>query len=119
MEILLVNKFSILTAHKHLGPELGASPLTHACTCAQSLSRVQVFVVSWTEPGSPVHGISQARILEWVAVPGDLPNPGVEPSSPALTGRFFTLEPPGTPREWGLTVCFMGTEFQLRKVKNL
>ena len=32
------------------------------------------------------HGILQARILEWVAFPfpGDLPNPGIEPRSPAL-----------------------------------
>ena len=36
-------------------------------------------------PGSSVHGISQARILEWVAFPstGDLPDPGVKPVSPA------------------------------------
>ena len=45
-------------------------------------------------PGSSVHGILQARILEWVAISfsGDLPNPGIEPTflqSPALAGRFF------------------------------
>ena len=45
--------------------------------------------------GSSVHGILQARILEWVAMasPGDLPNPGMEPASlmsPALVGGFFT-----------------------------
>ena len=31
---------------------------------------------------------------------GDLPDPGIEsasPVSPALAGRFFTTEPPGTP----------------------
>ena len=35
------------------------------------------------------HGILQARILEWVAVPfsRDLPNPGIEPRSPALPER--------------------------------
>ena len=27
--------------------------------------------------------------------PGDLPDPGSEPGSPALAGRFFTTEPPG------------------------
>ena len=27
--------------------------------------------------------------------PGDLSDPGIEPASPALVGRFFTLEPPG------------------------
>ena len=33
-----------------------------------------------------VHGILQARILEWVAYPSpvDLPYPGIEPESPAL-----------------------------------
>ena len=51
-------------------------------------------------PGSAVHGILQARILEWVAFPslGDLPNPGIEPVSPvstALVGKFFTTVPPG------------------------
>ena len=36
--------------------------------------------------GSSVHGIFQARVLEWVAIPsaGDLPDPGMEPESPAL-----------------------------------
>ena len=29
--------------------------------------------------------------------PGNLPDPGIEPVSPALTGRFFTTEPPGKP----------------------
>ena len=41
-------------------------------------------------PGSSVHGIFQARILEWVAIPffGDLPNPGIEPRSPALQSLY-------------------------------
>ena len=36
-------------------------------------------------PGSSVHEILQARILEWVACPppGDLPRPGIKPTSPA------------------------------------
>ena len=29
--------------------------------------------------------------------PGDLPDPGIKPSSPALAGGFFTAEPPGNP----------------------
>ena len=54
-------------------------------------------------PGSSVHGIFQARILEPVAfpVPEDLPNPGTEPMSlvpPALASGFFTTEPPGKPK---------------------
>ena len=48
-------------------------------------------------PGSSVHGISQARILEWVAISisRDLPNPGIEPGSPALQADTLTSEPPG------------------------
>ena len=29
--------------------------------------------------------------------PGGLPNPGIKPTSPALTDRFFTTEAPGKP----------------------
>ena len=46
-------------------------------------------------PGSSVHEIFQARVLEWVAIPtpGDLPDPKIEPeslASPALASGFFT-----------------------------
>ena len=46
-----------------------------------------------------VHGILQARILEWVAIPspGDLPNPGIEPRSLALQADFLPSAPPGKP----------------------
>ena len=45
--------------------------------------------------GSSIHGILQARILEWVVMPppGDLPDPGMEPTSltsHALSTGFFT-----------------------------
>ena len=47
-------------------------------------------------PGSSVHGILQARILEWVAVPspGDLPDTGTEPASPALQADSLLTELP-------------------------
>jgi len=35
-----------------------------------------------------------------VLPPGDLPNPGIEPTSSALAGGFFTTEPPGKPYRW-------------------
>ena len=52
-------------------------------------------------PGSSVHGISQARILEWVTIsaPGNLPDPGTEPESFALSDGFFTPLPPEKPVE--------------------
>ena len=55
-------------------------------------------------PGSSVHGILQARILEWVAFPssGDLPNPGIEPSSPALQADSLPSEPPEKPKNTGV-----------------
>ena len=48
-------------------------------------------------PGSSIHGIFQARILEWVSVAfsRDLPNPGMKPRSPALQVDALQSEPPG------------------------
>ena len=63
------------------------------------LSHVQVFcdLMDGSLPGSSVHGISQARILQWVAIPFSR-----RPSSPrdrtwvfCLACRFFTTEPSG------------------------
>ena len=56
--------------------------------------------------GSSVHGILQAGILGWVAMPSSRgssrprdptqgSDPGIRPTSPALAGRCFTSEPPG------------------------
>ena len=45
-------------------------------------------------PGSSVHGIFQARILEWVAISfsGGLPNPEIESQSPALQADSLLSE---------------------------
>ena len=51
-----------------------------------------------------LQGIFQARVLEWIAIsfsfpsPGDLPNPGIEPGSPALQADALPSEPPGKPK---------------------
>ena len=54
-------------------------------------------------PGSSVHGILQAGILEGVAIsPGNLSDPGIEPISllsPTLAGGFFTASTTGSPEE--------------------
>ena len=46
-----------------------------------------------------VHGIFQARILEWVAclLSRDLPNPGIEPRSPTLQVDSLLADPQGKP----------------------
>ena len=73
----------------------------HACSVAKSCPSF-FKPMDCSPPGSSVHGISQARILERVAFPssGDLTDPQIEPMSlmsPALVDRFFTTEPPGKP----------------------
>ena len=56
-----------------------------------------------------VHGIFQARILEWVAVPfiSGLFNPGIEPRSPALQVDSLPAEPPGKPKNTGVGSPFL------------
>ena len=48
-----------------------------------------------------VHGILQARILEWVELfpsPGDPPNPGIKPRSPELQVDSLPSKSPGKPK---------------------
>ena len=55
----------------------------------------------WTDYSyNIVHGILQARILEWVAFPfsRDLPNPGNKPRSPELQADSLPAEPQGKPQ---------------------
>ena len=81
-------------------------------------SCVWLFVTSWNQPGFSVRGISQARILDRVAIPfpSDLPIPGIEPAtsltSPVLAGGFLVLhktllsilpaqpQPPVNSKQW-------------------
>ena len=48
-------------------------------------------------PGSFVHGIIQARILECVAILGGLHDPGIEPGSPTLQADSSPSQSPGKP----------------------
>ena len=50
-------------------------------------------------PGSPVHGISQARTLEWAAISFSRGScwPRDQTRVSCTVGRFFTSEPPGKP----------------------
>ena len=54
-----------------------------------------------------VHEILQTRILEWVAIPppGDLPNPGIKPRSPALQADSLLSEPAGKPSNRWVSYC--------------
>ena len=66
-------------------------------------------------PGSSVHGIFQARVLEWVAISfsrGDLPDPGFEPRSPALQADALPSEIIllATSLTWANILLFLETE---------
>ena len=61
--------------------------------------------VDRSPPGASVHGILQARTLEWVAMPSCSvsSDPGIKlvsPATPALAGKFFTAEPLGRPHAY-------------------
>ena len=69
-------------------------PATILCCCLAAKSYLTLCdPMDCSPPGSSVHGILQARVLEWVFLsPGDLPDPGMEPVSilsPVLAGRLF------------------------------
>ena len=57
----------------------------------------------WT--GSPVHGILQARILEWVAIPCS--RRSSQPESPALQTDSLLSEPPGKSKNTGVDSLFL------------
>ena len=72
---------SVATSHLSLGDPMDCSPL-----------------------GSSDYGISQqeywSRLL--FSSPGDLPDPGIKPTSLDLAHMFFTTEPPGKPTVFSL-----------------
>ena len=66
-----------------------------------SLSRVQLFATPWTAAHEAPLSMGFSRQEYWSGVPlpspGDLPNPGIEPESPALQVDALPSEPPGKP----------------------
>ena len=109
-----------------LGSSSGA--LNPMCVHAQSR---QLYLTLWdpmncNPPGSSVHGILQARIVEWVAMPSSRgPSSSRSPAllqgtfepacltSPALAGRFFTTSttwkpPPPPPKPHRSVVYHQG-----------
>ena len=91
-------RLSLTQAHPASIPPLTVR--VHACSAIQS-----------AQPRHPVdHSLPQAPLSmgfsrqgHWSAFPfpspGDLPNPGIEPASPALGGGFFTSVSPRKPRD--------------------
>ena len=81
-------------------------PLTFAIkhvVIVQSLGCVQLFATPWTVTCQVPLSMGFPRQEYWSGLPflspRDLPDPGVEPASPAFAGGFFTTEPPGKPNQ--------------------
>ena len=74
------------------------------CACAHhSVMPDSCNPINCSLPGSSVHGILQARILEWVA----FPSPGIKPRSPALQADSLPSELPGKPKNIGVGSHFL------------
>ena len=114
------------------GPSFGGSRvLVYFHGCVQSLSHVQLFVtpMDYSLPDSSVRGISQARILEWVAIPFSRGSswPGIKPKSPALQVDSYHACHQGIISQFfilvvGLRVCIIAREniyYLFKKRDNL
>ena len=76
--------------------------------------------MDFSPPGSSVHGILQARILEWVAIffSRDLPDPGIEPWSPTLQADALPSAPPGKLQELKATPNRAKVTFLLHMIRT-
>ena len=67
-----------------------------------SLTRVRLFATPWTVAHQAPPSMGFSRPEYWSGLPfpspGDLPDPGIEPRSPALQADALTSEPPGKPK---------------------
>ena len=85
------------------------SHFVHECMLSRfGLCLTLCYPMDYGPPGSSVHRILQAKILEWAAIPfspGYLPDPGIKPGSPALQANSLPSEPQGKPY-WTLEVIW-------------
>ena len=67
----------------------------------KSLSRGRLFATPWTVAYQASLSMGSSRQGYWSGLPfpspGDLPDPGIEPRSPALQADALPSEPPGKP----------------------
>ena len=70
---------------------------------AKSLSRVRLFAAPWTVAHQAPLSVGFPGQEYWSGLPfpspGGLPDPGIEPVSPELSGGFFTTESPEKPEQ--------------------
>ena len=74
----------------------------------KSLSHVRLFLTPWTVTYQAPPTMKFSRQESWSGLtfssPGDLPDPGIEPWSPALQADALPSEPPGKPSLYGVQI---------------
>ena len=69
------------------------------CVCSVTQLCLTLSVTPWTAAHQAPLSMAFSRQEYWnclqFPIPGDLPNPGIKPTPPALAGVFFTTMPPG------------------------
>ena len=78
-----------------------AFPMIQQQSEVKWLSRVRLFAIPWIVAYQAPPSMGFSRQEYWSGLPfpspGDLPNPGIEPGSPALEADALTSQPPGKP----------------------
>ena len=63
-------------------------------------------MIPWTAARQAPWSMGSSRQEDWSGLPfsspGDLPNPGMEPRSPAMQADSLPAEPPGKPKKTGM-----------------
>ena len=89
----------------------------------KSLSRVWLFATPWTVTYKAPPSMGFSRQEYWSGLPfpspGDLPDPGVEPRSPALQADALTSEPPGRSTGYNSPIYYSAFCCIAQLVKNL
>ena len=84
----------------------------------KSLSRVQLFVTPWTVAYQTPLSMGFSRQECWSGLPfpspGDLPNPGINPRSPALQADALLSEPPG--KFYNFMICINYLHYLVNKL---
>ena len=87
-----------------LPSEPAGKPISYETSVLDSLLVTQLYLtlcnpIDCSPPDSSVHGILQARILEWVAISFSRGSsqPGDQTRIYCIAGEFFTTEPHGKP----------------------
>ena len=104
LDSVLKNRDITLPTKVHIIKAMVFPVVMYRCEKSEvkSLSRVQLFVTPWTVAYQAPQPVEFSRQEYWSGLsfpsPGDLPDPGIEPRSPALQADALPSQPPGKPR---------------------